>query len=632
MNGILKISRRARLAVLAAAVATGSMGAVALADNTVADGDGVTPVANNNLALGTIPCGADTTRTVPVAVQRNGAAGSTNVFKNGSTAVVSVLSATGAGVTAAVPASPDNEISIPSTWGAQANNTMTTDTVAATVTVHPTAAGPGSGNVTFRAAGVNTSNATIARDDSMDVTWTASGCDSTAPTSSASAKKADDSAYTFGDWTNQDVTVSLSAQDNSGGSGVREIRYTLDGSMPTASAGTVYGSPFTITAEGTTAVKWVAIDNAGNVESPVHGADVNIDKTAPSISCGAADGDWHASDVSIACTANGGPSGFADPSDASFSLVTNVPAGSETSDASTNSRAVADGAGNSATAGPIAGNKVDQKVPEVSCDTADGDWHASDVSIACTATDGGSGVDPASDAGFSLATSVPAGTETADAETGSRSVTDAVGNSATAGPIGGNKVDKKGPVVSCGSPAPSFLLNQSPATVAGTFTDGGSGPASGNTSAAADTSTVGAAKTVLLSAQDAVGNNGSASCAYSVSYQFAGFYQPVDNNALNSMKAGSTAPIKWRLTDANGAYVTSLAAVTKTLSGVMSCSSTTPVDNLEEYATGGTTLRYDSTANQYVYNWQSPRQPGACYQVKIVFADGSEKVARFQLR
>src|SRR5205085_303903 len=45
--------------------------------------------------------------------------------------------------------------------------------------------------------------------------------DVTAPTSTASGTKADASAYTAGAWTNQNVTVALSATDNAGGAGVK---------------------------------------------------------------------------------------------------------------------------------------------------------------------------------------------------------------------------------------------------------------------------------------------------------------------------------------------------------------------------------------------------------------------------
>jgi hypothetical protein len=245
--------------------------------------------------------------------------------------------------------------------------------------------------------------------------------------------------------------------------------------------------------------------------------------------------------------------------------------------------------------------------------------------------DGGSGLQPASDADFGLSTQVAAGVETTDAATGSKVLTDDVGNTTTAGPLGGNKVDKKGPAVACGT-APSFLLNESPANVTGTAVDGGAGPASQAVSAAADTSSVGASKKVAPQASDAVGNAGSADCAYSVRYTFGGFLQPVDTKTLNGMKAGLTAPIKWQLTDANGTPVSSLASVTGASSGVMSCAASALVDPLEEYATGATSLRYDATSRQFIYNWQSPKKAGTCYVVKLAFADGTTQSATFQLK
>jgi hypothetical protein len=80
------------------------------------------------------------------------------------------------------------------------------------------------------------------------------------------------------------VSVSLAASDT-GGSGVREIRYTTDGSDPTARNGNSYLGPFSVTS--TTTVKYAAIDEAGNAE-PVNTQVVQVDTTAPTstIMCG----------------------------------------------------------------------------------------------------------------------------------------------------------------------------------------------------------------------------------------------------------------------------------------------------------------------------------------------------------
>jgi peptidoglycan/xylan/chitin deacetylase (PgdA/CDA1 family) len=81
------------------------------------------------------------------------------------------------------------------------------------------------------------------------------------------------------------VSVALSADDGADGSGVREIRYTTDGSDPTDTNGTVYSGTFSV--PGTTTVKYRAYDNAGNAEA-VQTQAIHVDRTAPvsSISCG----------------------------------------------------------------------------------------------------------------------------------------------------------------------------------------------------------------------------------------------------------------------------------------------------------------------------------------------------------
>jgi peptidoglycan/xylan/chitin deacetylase (PgdA/CDA1 family) len=87
-------------------------------------------------------------------------------------------------------------------------------------------------------------------------------------------------------WYNANVTVSLAATDNAGGSGVNKIYYTTNGSTPTT-ASTVYTAPFTVSATST--VKFFATDTAGNAEA-VKSQAVQIDKTAPTtaISCNGA--------------------------------------------------------------------------------------------------------------------------------------------------------------------------------------------------------------------------------------------------------------------------------------------------------------------------------------------------------
>ncbi|MEJ0073816.1 MAG: chitobiase/beta-hexosaminidase C-terminal domain-containing protein [Candidatus Saccharibacteria bacterium] len=79
---------------------------------------------------------------------------------------------------------------------------------------------------------------------------------------------------------NANQTVTLSATDNGGGSGINHIYYTTDGSTPTSSS-TTYSTPVAVSS--TTTLKAIAYDNAGNASSVLSVSYV-IDKTAPALS------------------------------------------------------------------------------------------------------------------------------------------------------------------------------------------------------------------------------------------------------------------------------------------------------------------------------------------------------------
>ncbi|HJQ35478.1 MAG TPA: PxKF domain-containing protein [Pyrinomonadaceae bacterium] len=374
-----------------------------------------------------------------------------------------------------------------------------------TVSVTPpanTAPGIYTGTVKANAPNSVASNPGVA----VQVTVTA---DNLPPTTTLSAVDASNNPYNGAAFINTaKVTITLSAADNSGGSGVAVTRYKVDNG-PFKN----YTGPFDISNEGLSVVTYFSEDNTGAQETAQFFF-VKIDRTAPAINCGTADGVWHNADVNIACTAadDGGQqkAGLANPADASFSLSTNVPAGTEDANASTGTHQVCDNAGNCATAGPVAGNKVDKKAPDINCGTASAAWLSVDAVIPCTASDGGSGTSTTS---FSLFTSVPAGTEDANASTNSQQVCDAVGNCATAGPVSGNKVDKKAPTITCASDDGSW--HGSNVTLNCTASDAGSGLANPSdatftltTNVAAGTETSNAS-TGSRTVADAVGNSSS---------------------------------------------------------------------------------------------------------------------------
>jgi peptidoglycan/xylan/chitin deacetylase (PgdA/CDA1 family) len=127
--------------------------------------------------------------------------------------------------------------------------------------------------------------------------------DTTPPTSSITCNTGADGAGCMQGYYNAPVDVSLTASDT-GGSGLKEIRYTTDGSTPTATTGSVYGGPFSVAS--TTTVKYRAFDNAGNAEA-VNSQLIQID-TAPPTSSVACDGaacasGYYITAVSVALTA-----------------------------------------------------------------------------------------------------------------------------------------------------------------------------------------------------------------------------------------------------------------------------------------------------------------------------------------
>jgi hypothetical protein len=140
--------------------------------------------------------------------------------------------------------------------------------------------------------------------------------------------------------------------------------------------------------------------------------------------------------------------------------------------------------------------------------------------------------------------------------------------------------------------------------------------------------------TVKATANDKAGNSNEASNSYKVlGWDFRGFYQPVDmGTTLNTAKGGSTVPFKFELF-AGSNELTSTTYVNQPLKATkVNCDSGATEDTIELLATGGTSLRYDTTGGQYIYNWQTPKQAGACYNVTITANDGSSKTAHFKLK
>lgn len=163
---------------------------------------------------------------------------------------------------------------------------------------------------------------------------------------------------------------------------------------------------------------------------------------------------------------------------------------------------------------------ADTSPPVISCDTPDSNWHVNNVNFSCQASDAGSGLANSADSIFTLSTNVPSGIETSNASTNSRTVCDVVGNCTSAGPLNGNKIDRKAPVIGITTPGSGvdYLLNQS-VSAGYLCSDGGSGISSclGTVvnGSGIDTATVGT-KSFTVNTTDNVGNTATQTVVYTV--------------------------------------------------------------------------------------------------------------------
>jgi hypothetical protein len=290
-----------------------------------------------------------------------------------------------------------------------------------------------------------------------------------------------------------------------------------------------------------------------------------------------------------------------------------------------------DNAGNRGTAGVTF--KIDKTAPTISgsptsAPNVDG-WYKNDVSIAWTCSDALS--DVLSCPGNSLIS------DEGSNQSAGASVSDRAGNSASA-TVTGIKLDKTQPTnvaFSGGFAGGAYYYGFVPAEPSCTASDALSGVktcvVSGYTAAVGH-------HTLTATATDKAGNVQTATLDYMVnSWSLNGFYQPVDMSVsggqivYNAVKSGSTVPFKFEIF-AGSTELTTTSSVKGFSASMVACSAAAGTDEIEITSTGGTVLRYDATAGQFIQNWQTPKTPGACYRTTITTQDDSKITAYFQLK
>jgi hypothetical protein len=134
-----------------------------------------------------------------------------------------------------------------------------------------------------------------------------------------------------------------------------------------------------------------------------------------------------------------------------------------------------------------------------------------------------------------------------------------------------------------------------------------------------------------------------------VYYSFTGFLSPLGPAGTvsaptfsGSQNLGSAVPLKWQLRDSNGVFLTSLATTSK-IEAVLNpgCTGPAPTSGrISLYspatgATGGSSFKYDTTNNQFRFNWDTSYGgiAAGCYTVILTLSDGGpQKATSVQLQ
>jgi hypothetical protein len=467
--------------------------------------------------------------------------------------------------------------------------------------------------------------------------------DRAAPTMTGSAVKGPDftDPYTADSWTNKDVRVTFTCADT-GGSGI------------TGTSGNDVQNFTTETdADGVDATSGgTCVDNAGNTATASTFGPIKIDKSAPTVGLGPESGTtgtngWYTSAVTQEFNATDGLSGLVGP--ATFSKTSGAQEGDNVMIASGD---VSDNAGNTASrsAGPF---NIDLTNPTIQASLVDGSnnplaaastgWYnnstgAPTAHYTCDDADGDG--DGANGGASGVASCGPDHLFSSDAnpQSNTGTVTDNAGRNATAS-VNNVKVDLSDPT--------NIAFQGAPA--AGSSHDFGSLPTAAPTCTADDTfsglkdcvvsgySTAVGNHTLTAKATDNAGNSVTETRSYTVAAATAkGFYSPIDmNNAVNTVKGGSTVPAKFELFGgASNTEQKNLSAVSSMSAKQINCTTLTgATDAIEEIvSTSATGLRFDTTGDQFIYNWKTPKSPGTCYSLTMTAADNTTKlVAYFKL-
>lgn len=421
-----------------------------------------------------------------------------------------------------------------------------------------------------------------------------------------------------------DPVIALVSRTPANGNGWNNGDVDLEWSCTDGGSGVVEASAFaSVTTEGANqSATGTCEDLAGNSASDTQ-TGINIDLTPPTASASALPAPngvgWNNTNVTVSF------SGSDALSDIDFCDAAVVLSG-EGEDQSA-SGTCTDKAGNVSDLATASGINIDKTAPSVSASAspapnANG-WNNTNVTVSFSGTDSLSGM-------ASCDANVVLSSEGAD-QSASGSCLDNAGNtaSATASNI---DIDKTAPTVALvGGPANggTYYFGSVPAAPTCSASDALSGLDGACTVSGYGTGI--GFHTVSASAKDLADNTAvSASSTYEVkAWTINGFYAPVDRGIHNIVKGGATVPLKFEVfagpTELNDTSIVSV------FTQRIGCTAGTG-DDIEQYATGNTSLRYDTVSGQFIFNWKTLKSPGSCYRVTLTTLDGTSIFADFTLK
>jgi len=135
--------------------------------------------------------------------------------------------------------------------------------------------------------------------------------------------------------------------------------------------------------------------------------------------------------------------------------------------------------------------------------------------------------------------------------------------------------------------------------------------------------------TVTCTAKDAAGNNATPTTfKVKVVYNFAGFFNPINNSETNSVKAGQAIPVKFSLGGNMGMNIFETGS--PRVVGASCGGNTDPIPEEETINAGGSSLNYDATTGQYIYVWKTEKSwANMCGKLEVTLKDGSTHSATF---